>query len=339
MKYENVCIEGMGFVIPDHIVPTEWFEEQLAPLYKKLGVPRGFFARVTGIRERRWWDEGVEPSDGSAMAGLKAIENAGIDKQEVQCLIHAAVCRDYIEPATAVIAHHKMGLRPDVLNFDVVNACLGFINGMLIVANMIELGQIDTGMVVAAESPREGQLLTIKRLLGNNITKDEIRDNLASFTLGAASVGIVLTHKSKSKTGKRLLGGAHYSGTHNHHLCVAQREWMRTDSSALLSEGGKVVIRAWELFQEELGWKKTDINRVFAHQISEPQRLHGLKVLGLPANGIDYPNLYTLGNTGSVAAPLCLAQGIADGILHAGDKACLMGVGSGVNSIILGIQW
>jgi len=151
---------------------------------------------------------------------------------------------------------------------------------------------------------------------------------------------MVLTHKKKSKTGKRLLGGANYSGTNNNKLCVAQRTWMHTNSQELLTEGTKVVLKAWELFQEEMpGWNKKTINRVFSHQVSEPQRQKALKALDMPLNGMDYPNLRTMGNTGSVAAPLCLAQGISDGILKDGDKVCLMGVGSGINSIILGIQW
>jgi len=328
----------MGFVIPEHVVTTQWLEEQLAPVYERLNVPYGFFERLTGIRERRWWDESSRPSDGAAQAGLRALENAGVAKGEVGCLIHASVSRDYIEPATAVIIHHKMGLPPEAVNFDVVNACLGCISGMVVIANMIELGQIETGVVVGAEAPREGQLATIKRLSNGHVSKSDIRDNLASFTLGAAAVGIVLTHKKRSKTGKRLIGASAFSGTHNHELCVAQNTWMRTDSSALLREGGKVVLKAWDMFREELGWQREDIDRLFTHQISEIQRQYGLKVLGLP-DGIDYPNLHTLGNTGAVAAPLCMAQGIHDGILNEGDKVCLMGVGSGVNSIIMGIQW
>ncbi len=256
----------------------------------------------------------------------------------MDCLVNASVCRDYIEPATAVIVHHKMGLPDSALNFDVTNACLGFINGMVLIGNMIELEQIDTGVVVASESPREGQLATIKRMLSNHISKDDIRDNLASFTLGGAAVAMVLRRKSKSKTGKRVLGGAAYSGTHNHELCVAQRDWMRTNSAALLQEGGKVVVEAWKLFQRELGWSAADIDKLFTHQISEPQRQYGLQVLGI-RDGVDHPNLYTLGNTGAVAAPLCMAQGIEDGFVQDGDRVCLMGVGSGVNSIILGIQW
>ncbi|NSW53838.1 MAG: 3-oxoacyl-ACP synthase III [Anaerolineae bacterium] len=340
MYYNNVCIEAMGYVIPDQVVTTAWFEDQLKPVYRKLGIPRPIFERLTGIIERRWWDEGVEPSDGAAEAGRRAIANAGIAKEDVQCLIYAGVCHDYIEPANAVFVHDKIGLLPETLNFDVVNACLGFLNGMLMIANMIELGQIDTGLVVAAESPREGQLATMHKMLNNGVVKDDIRDNLASFTLGSAAVGMVLTHKDKSRSGKHLVGGANYSGTHNNKLCVAQRTWMHTNSQELLSEGTKVVLKAWELFKQAMpGWNEKTIDRIFTHQVSEPQRLKALKALNMPLDGMDYPNLRTMGNTGSVAAPLCLAQGITDGILHDGDKVCLMGVGSGINSILLGIQW
>lgn len=156
MLFNNVCIESLGYVIPERVVPTTWFEEQLEPIYRALGTPKGFIERLTGIREHRWWDEGVWVSDGSAMAGEKALAAADIDRSEIQCLINTSVCRDYIEPATASIVHHKLGLQPSAIAFDVVNACLGFLNGMLIVANMIELGQIEAGMVVASGPPVRG---------------------------------------------------------------------------------------------------------------------------------------------------------------------------------------
>jgi 3-oxoacyl-[acyl-carrier-protein] synthase-3 len=338
MLYQNVCIEGMGYAIPDHVVTTDWIEEQLAPLFKALSVPKGYIERLTGIREHRWWDEGVWVSDASAMAGNAAIKDAGIDKSEVQCVINTSVCRDYIEPSTAAIVHHKMGLSPTALNFDIVNACLGFLNGMVTVANMIELGQIDTGLIVAAESPREGQTLTINRLLKEPPKRDALRDNLASFTLGAASVGMVLRSKARSKTGKRILGGYAYGNTEHCQLCVAQTDWMRTDSSALLNEGTKVVKVAWDGFKKELGWTNDIIDRVFTHQVSEPQRLVGLRAIEMPLDR-DYPTVSFLGNTGAVAAPLSMALARDNGFIQAGHRVCLFGVGSGINSIILGIQW
>lgn len=339
MLYENVCIEGLGYVIPDEVVTTAWIEEQLAPVYQALGLPFGYIERSTGIREHRWWPEGFWASDGSAQAGRHVMERTGIAPDEIQCLINASVSRDYVEPATAAIVHHKLGLSPSALSFDVVNACLGFLNGMVIIANMIELGQIDTGLVVAAEDPREGQLSTIKELLANPPNKEAIRDNLASFTLGSAAVAMILRHKSRSKTGKRLLGGAVHSNTDHCDLCVAQRTWMRTNSTKLLVEGARVVETAFRKFKAALGWTDASIDKLFTHQVSEPQRIQGVYgTLGLP-QGIDYPTLSYLGNTASVAAPICMALGIDNGFVQEGDRICLMGAGSGLNSVILGIQW
>jgi 3-oxoacyl-[acyl-carrier-protein] synthase-3 len=338
MQFKNVCIEGLGYVIPDRIVKTTWFEAQLAPVFKTLGTPQGFIERLTGIREHRWWDEDVQVSDASAMAAEDAFERTGTQREEIECLINASVCRDYIEPATAAIVHDKLGLPQSAMSFDVVNACLGFLNGMLIVANMIELGQIDTGMVVAAEAPREGQLATIEMLLSNPPTRSDLRDNLASFTLGAASVAMILTNRAKSKTGKRILGGQSYSNTAHSRLCVAQRKWMKTKSSALLAEGTKVVAQVWERFKATMNWTNAMVDKLFTHQVSEPQRQVALKTLGIDFSK-DYPTLAYLGNTASVAAPISMAIGLDKGFVDMGDRVVLFGVGSGINSIVLGIQW
>jgi len=329
----------MGYVIPENIVTSAWIEEQLAPVYKAMRLPMGFLERLTGIKERRWWDEGIWMSDAASMAAEKALANDEnpIDSKEIQCLINASVCRDYIEPATAAIIHRKIGLSPSAMGFDVVNACLGFLNGMVIVANMIELGQIDTGMIVAAEGPREGQLATIDRMLTHPPEKTAIRDNLATFTLGAASVAMILRHKDKSRTGKKLLGGYAYSNTEHNQLCVAQRTWMRTNSSVLLEEGTRVVVTAWEGFKKVLEWDNNTIDTLFTHQVSEPQRRVGLQAMGLSLD-IDYPTLSYLGNTASVAAPISMAIADDKGIIKRGDKLTLLGVGSGINSLILGIQ-
>lgn len=338
MQFKNVCIEGLGYVIPERIVKTTWFEEQLEPVFKSLGTPIGFIERLTGIHEHRWWDEDVQVSDASAMAAEDVLERTGTRREEIECLINASVCRDYIEPATASIVHDKLGLPKTAMSFDVVNACLGFLNGMLIIANMIELGQIDTGMVVAAEAPREGQLATIEMMLSNPPTRGALRDNLASFTLGAASVAMILTHRAKSETGKRILGGQSYSNTKHSRLCVAQRKWMKTKSSTLLAEGTKVVAQVWERFKATMHWTNEMVDRLFTHQVSEPQRQVALRTLGIDFDK-DYPTLSYLGNTASVAAPISMAIGLDKGFVNDGNRVVLFGVGSGINSIVLGIQW
>jgi len=338
MIYKNVCIEGFGYVIPDEVITSDWVEEKLRPIYAALQIPPGRIEGLTKIKTRRWWPEGFVFSDGAAQAALKVLERTGVAKEEVQCLVNTSVCRDYIEPATSTIVHAKVGLLPTAMNFDVVNACLGFLNGMVVVANMIELGQIDTALVVACEGSREGYLATFDRLLNNPPDMQAFRDNLATFTLGSGAVAAVLRHKDKSKTGKRLLGGYFYSQTQHNQLCVAQTTWMRTDSTPLLHEGLKVIYAAWEGFKETLGWDSNTPDRVFTHQVSEKQREMGLKAIGLD-RGIDYPTLIELGNIASVSAPLSMALAYDNGFLRDGDKVALIGVGSGINSLILGIQW
>jgi 3-oxoacyl-[acyl-carrier-protein] synthase III len=338
MHYENVCIEGMGYFIPDHVVTTDWIEEQLAPLYRKLRIPSGRIEQLTKITERRWFDEGVLFSDAATWAGEKALADAGVDRSEVQFLVNTSVCSDYLEPATAVIVHSNLGLPATAANFDLSNACLGFLNGMVVAANMIELGQIDTALVVSAEGVREGQLLTIERLVNDPPDMQALRENLATFTLGSGAVAMVLTHIAKSKTGKRLLSGYTYAQTQHNGLCVAQRTWMRTDSSTLLKEGLRVINAAWQGFARETGWTVDMVDRLFTHQVSEKQRVMGIEMIGFP-QGIDYPTLTYLGNIASVSCPISMALARDEGFLQDGHRVAMVGVGSGINSIVLGVQW
>src|SRR3569623_1636792 len=142
MRYQNVCLEAFGYTLPDEVVTSAQIETWLAPLYKRLRLPEGRLELMTGIRERRFWPAGMLPSVPSVASAEKAIAAAGIDKSEIGALIHASVCRDHLEPATACKVHHRLGLGAGCQIYDVSNACLGVLNGMVQVANMIELGQI-----------------------------------------------------------------------------------------------------------------------------------------------------------------------------------------------------
>ncbi len=113
---------------------------------------------------------------------------------------------------------------------------------------------------------------------------------------------------------------------------------MKTKSSALLSEGTKVVTQVWDRFKHNMAWTNDMVDRLFTHQVSEPQRQVALQALQLSPE-IDYPTLQYLGNTASVAAPIPPAIGVDNGFVHDGYWVLLFGVGSGINSIALGIQW
>lgn len=142
MLYRDVCIESFGYTLPDEVISSEEIERRLEPLYARLKLPAGRLELMTGIKERRVWTAGTLPSQISVVSGRRAIESAGIERREIGALVHGSVCRDFLEPATACGVHHQLELSRECLIYDVSNACLGLLNGMVQVANMIELGQI-----------------------------------------------------------------------------------------------------------------------------------------------------------------------------------------------------
>ena len=152
MRYKNVCIESFGYELPETVVTSQSLEERVAPLYEKLNLSYGRFEMMTGIRERRFWDDEMAPSQASAIAGEKAKAESGIDKEDIECLLHTSVSRDFLEPSTASIVHDSLGLPSTATIFDISNACIGFVNGIVTLANMIELGQIKAGIVVGTET-------------------------------------------------------------------------------------------------------------------------------------------------------------------------------------------
>ena len=94
--------------------------------------------QVAGIKERRWWPPEVTYSEAAAQAGAKALETAGVSPDDIGLLIDTSVCRARLEPSSAVFVHNELGLPPSCLNFDLSNACLGFVNGMHLAGMMID---------------------------------------------------------------------------------------------------------------------------------------------------------------------------------------------------------
>src|SRR2546427_11783754 len=105
MRYSPVCIESIGYELPKHVVTSAETEARLAPLYDRLQPPYGRLEMMSDIRERRFWDDGVNPSDAAALAGRKALDRAGVLGHEIECILNCPFWRDSLEPATASIVH------------------------------------------------------------------------------------------------------------------------------------------------------------------------------------------------------------------------------------------
>ena len=349
MQYKKVCVESFGYELPDNIVTSLNLEERLAPIYDKLNLSYGRLEMMTGIRERRFWNDGVTPSQASIKAAEKAISKSGIKKEDIGCLLHTSVSRDFLEPATAAVVHDSLGLPPSATIFDISNACLGFINGMVTLANMIELGQIKAGVVVGCESSKPLVEATINRLLQYpDLTRDELKLAFATLTLGSGAVAAVLTHSSLSQDGHRLLGGVTRAASQYNGLCRIEADAsflnldelpdMRTDYERILKNGLQLAPDTWEATKQELGWRNSDVDRVFTHQVSTVHSRLLFKTLVLD-DAKNFSTVEYLGNIGSVSLPITVAIGIDQGCLKPGDKVAMLGIGSGLVCLMLGLEW
>lgn len=339
MLYQNVCVEGMGHAIPDQVVTSAWLEEQAGPAFRAAGAEFGLIEKYVGVKERRWWPEGVDFSDAAAMAARNCLEKTGIDKSEIQMLINTSVCREYWEPAMASTIHYKLGLSPSCRFFDVGNACVAFMDAMTIIADMIELGQIDTGMVVAGEGSREVTLSSIEMLRTELPEKKKFNENLVSLSFGSGAVAIILRHKSKSTNSRRLVGGYSHTASEHWDLCLGDRSWCTLRGRELVVAGVELLVPTWEGFKKETAWDDGMIDRYFSHQFSKVGQDLGWQRLGIDPTGRELRTLEWLGNIGAVGAPLCMALAIEQGFVQPGHKICLIGIGSGMSSAFLGMEW
>jgi 3-oxoacyl-[acyl-carrier-protein] synthase-3 len=259
----------------------------------------------------------------------------------VELFIHAAVSRDMLEPATASFAHRKIGLPATAQIFDVSNACLGFLNSLTIAAGLIEAGHIRCAMVVAGENGRPLVEQTLRTLNERTLSRNEIKPYFANLTIGSGAVAAMVCHRTLAKSRvHRLLGGNARAATEHSELCQgdtygAESLAMQTDSEQLLLAGVALARETWNDFSQEHGG---EFDRFICHQVGSVHRRKLYETLGLDL-AKDFSTFETLGNTGSVALPATLAAAVAAGAVREGDRVGLLGIGSGLNCLMLALEW
>ena len=348
MLYNNVKIESFGYELPPIRVTSEELEERLSDVYNRLKLPKGRLELMTGIRERRFWTPGFMPSEGAILAGKQALKNSSVPIEDIGCLIMCSVCRDFLEPATATVVHNALGLPSDSMVFDISNACLGILTGMINAANMIELGQIKAAMVVAGENSGPLVESTIKTMLEDKtLTRKTVKPYFASLTIGSGAVAFILTHPSLAENAPRLYGATSVAATQHNDLCRGNADkgmadgaetLMNTDSEQLMKYGVETAAQAWDKFKSETGWTNSTPDTICTHQVGSAHRKLLYETLGLDISK-DYPTLAEFGNTGSVSCPLTLIRATENGKVSKGDKVALLGIGSGINCTMMGVEW
>ena len=335
-RFSNAALLSVTHIEAPVRVPSSAFEDELAPTRRRLRLPDNLLERVSGVVERRWWEEGTRFDDAAIEAGAKALAEAGVDTAGVGLLVNTSVTRTHLEPSVAVRIHHGLALPPSAMNFDIANACLGFVNGIIVAATMIDAGHIDYAVIVNSEDTRDTQETTLRRLSRPEATRDDYRREFASLTLGSGAAAAVIGRADLHPGAHRVVGGVSRAATEHHELCVGSLDGMFTDTKGLLDGGLPLVVDAWHEANNGAGFRWDGMDRYVTHQISTPYTRAVIDAIDLPADRVPITFSHW-GNVGPASLPMTLAAQ-AD-TLSPGDRVLCMGVGSGLNTAMLELEW
>ena len=334
-RHQNSGILSIAAVEAPRVVTSDWIDEQLAETYLRNGLRPGLLAGLAGIEERRWWDDSVSFTDAAAMAGRAAIEKAGIDPAQIGILISTSVCKENLEPSVACAVHDQLKLSTSCLNFDISNACLGFINAMHLAATMLDAGTVEYALIVDGEGSRYTQETTLERLKSPTSSAGDVFSEFASLTLGSGAAAMVMARSDRHNDVHRLIGGVGRAGTEHNSLCVGTLDRMTTDTHGLLVAGLDLAAAAWKASAESFDWS-AGLDWYIIHQVSKVHTTMICDRLGInPAKvPLTFPHY---GNVGPAAIPITLAS-VQDQI-QPGQRVLCLGIGSGLNTSFSEILW
>jgi acyl-CoA:acyl-CoA alkyltransferase len=205
--------------------------------------------------------------------------------------------------------------------------------------------------VVSCETAREINDIMIDRM-NQTPTMENFKLSLATLTGGSGAVAVLLTDGSfSSEKRRRLLGGVTQTAPQFHMLCRWGLETLNTlplahyfaqftstDAAAVLKNGVELGSRTWSAFLRKLGWVNPQIDKVICHQVGSGHRDTILRTLGISAEK-EFCTFPYLGNVGTVSLPITAALAEDRDFLRPGDRVAFLGIGSGLNCLMLGLEW
>lgn len=336
----RTVLRAMGWSLPETIMTSAQIEAELSPLYQRLKLPEGRLELMSGILERRIWPVGSRPSALATQAALDLFKRADIDKTEIDCVIHASVCRDFLEPATASVVHAQLGLSAHTSFFDLSNACLGVLSAAELAISLIQAKTHRQILIVSGENATPLIQKTIEVMnQRQDLNRRDIKKYIASLTIGSGAVAWLLSAEEMAPDKPVFIASASMVDSSANHLCQGhgntQELLMETDSEALLEHGVRLARSCYLKLHSQLS---KPLEMVIGHQVGEAHEravMGSLELSHLPTH-ITYP---FLGNTGSAAVPLTLMDWALHQRQHTNPLIGLLGIGSGLASTMMALQW
>lgn len=355
MKTPNVVFNGIGSYVPENIVPNEHFLQH--EFYMEDGKPFDIpneeiikkFEKITGIRERRYASDDQLNSDLGALAAENALKNSTIDKEELDYIIFATNFGD-IEagtnrvdnmPSLAAKVKNKLKIKnPDVVCFDIIFGCPGWVQGVIQAYQMIRSGFCRNIMVIGSE--------TLSRCVDPHD-----RDGMI-FSDGA---GATIVSASYDDDRKGILGFANRTDANEElsYLAMGKSNKPDTDKDAryIKMKGRKIyeyaldeVATAMQAALKRSGIFLENIQKVLIHQANEKmdeailRKLGQLYNLRLEAKEMMPMTIQKFGNNSVATVPVMLDMVLKGEIegheIKEGDDIILASVGAGmhINAIV-----
>jgi len=326
-------VVSTGFHVPERVITnnelTRWME-----------TSDEWIRQRSGIAERRWVDGGVGSSDLALVAAEQALERAGLQASDLDCVVLATLSPDVYFPGSGVFLQRKLGVK-NIPCLDVRNQCSGFIYGLSVADAWIRTGTYERILLVGTEVHSTG---LEKSTAG--------RDTAVLFGdgAGAAILGPV------EDSGRGILSvNIHADGRHAEKLWIEApgsryNPWLEAEQierglTRPVMEGRDVfkhaVVKMPQAVREALeasGLTIEDVDLLIPHQANERITQAVQKALGLPDEKV-VSNIHKYGNTTAASIPIALHEAVEAGRIERGDLICLTAFGSGFTWGAALIRW
>ena len=333
MRHSRIL--GVGRHLPERVVTN-------AVLGTMMDTTDEWIQQRTGIRMRRYSDDGVGAADMGADAAQQALRAAGLAAGDLDCIIFATLSPDVDMPASACLLQHRLGIG-GMPAFDVRNQCSGFIYGLAIADMFIKAGTYEHVLVVGAEVHSTGIDLTTRG-----------REVAVIFGDGAGAV--VLGPEPDERRGI-LSTHLHAEGRFAEKLwleCPSTRLRPRVTEELITGDEARIfpkmdgryvfrhaVTRFPEVIREALdanGLALTDLSLLIPHQAN-------LRISQMVAQALEladdqvFNNIDRYGNTTAASIPIALSEALDAGRIHDGAVVCLASFGAGFTWASALMRW
>lgn len=320
----STIITGIGHYVPEKTVTN-------ADLEKLMNTTDEWITERTGIKERRYFKEGV---DSTAIMGKhaaeKAIAHAGIKKETIDLIIFATLSPDYYFPGSGVLLQRELGLGT-IGALDIRNQCSGFIYGLSVADQFIKTGMYKTILLVGAETQ-------------SNFVEYSDRHRHMAVIFGDGAGAVILQATDEKEKGV-LSTHLHSEGAYAEELMcehpgtkLQQRitQAMLDDGSLLPHMNGSMVfkhavVRFDEVIREALdanGFSTDQLDLLIPHQANLRITEFIRQKMNLPEEKV-YSNIQRYGNTTAASIPIALSEAWQEGKIKKGDLICIAAFGSG----------